>query len=74
MVEHPLCFLQVEIVFRIDPPRQVDHVLQVVELHTVFRTLRIVKLQLVEFLVECCRNFFIPFLILGLLQKLTMFR
>ena len=74
VVEHFLRSFEVEVVFCIFVPWQVDHRLQIVELHAELRALRIEHLELVQFLVEHLGNLFRPFLCLGSFLQLVILR
>jgi len=72
LVEHFLSAFEVKIVLCVQSPRQGGHLLQVVELHAVFRTLRVEHVELVQFLVKGLGNFLGPLHVLGFFQQLML--
>ena len=69
-VEDALGAFQVEVVLGELAPRQVNEVLQVVELYAVFRCLRMGALQLLQFPFKDLGHFLRPFFLCGLLFQL----
>ena len=74
VVKYFSSFFNVEVVFGVDAPWQIDHVLEIVKLHTVLRTLWIVEFQLVEFAFKDGRYIVVPFFLGSFLAQLFHFR
>ena len=69
-VEDALGALQVEVVLGVFLPRQVDEILQVIELYAIFRSLRVGAFQFLQLALKDVRHFLRPFLLLGFLCQL----
>ena len=69
-IEDALGAFQVEVILGILLPRQVNEVLQIIQLDAVFRRLRMGSLQLLQFPIEDLSHFLRPFLLRRLLRQL----
>ena len=74
MVEDFLRSLQLEVVLGIFAPWQLHHLLQIVQLNAVLRTLRIEHVESVEFLVEHLSHLLRPVLLLSLFHEAFLLR
>ena len=75
LIKDLLRALQIQVVLCIFSPGQVHQCLQVIQLHTVLRSLRIEQIQFVKLFVECLMNLFRPFLVACLcLQVFSLWR
>ncbi len=74
LVEHFLSALEIETILCVFAPGQSGHLLQVVELHAILRTLWVKHVELVQFLVEYLGNILRPVHLLGLVEQLGLLR
>ena len=74
VIKNLLRTLQVEVVVGVFAPRKAHHRLQIVQLHAIFRTLRVEHVQLVQLFGEHLFNLVGPYFLIGLHEQFKAFR